>query len=270
MGDVVNAIILGVVQGLSEFLPISSTGHLILMREALSFRGVNELAFDAVLHLATALAVVVYFSHDIFRLFHVFLRMIGRQIVDEKDKVLLTALLVATVPGVVAGLMLEDLMETVFRSPLLVALVLVAGSGLFAYAEFVHSTTERKSFSVKSGFHIGLFQVLALVPGMSRSGATIAGGLVVGLTRTEATRFAFLMAVPIMLGAGGKKLFEIISAPGDVAYQALLAGAVTAFFVGLLAIHFMILFVRNHTLWPFIWYRIALAMVVLGFVFLGS
>jgi undecaprenyl-diphosphatase len=264
MGEIITAIILGLVQGTTEFLPISSSGHLILMREALHATSANALAFDAVLQLATALAIILYFHRELWRLFQVFLRMVGRLPVEQKDRNMVLALMVGTIPAIVAGLLLESAMETFFRSPLLVAFVLVAGSGLFAFAEYRNSffTTPVRSLSIKSGLIIGCFQALALIPGMSRSGATISGGLILGLSRFDATRFSFLLAVPIIVGSGLKKFLELALHESVASLTPMFIGAVVAFVVGLLAIHFMLIFVRNHTLWPFIWYRITLALVV--------
>jgi undecaprenyl-diphosphatase len=239
------------------------------MREALRETAQNALAYDAVLQLATGLAIVVYFFPDLSRLFTVFLRMVGGMATEANDKALVIAVMVGTIPALILGIFLEELMETAFRSPLLVAFVLVAGSCLLAYAEF-HSGMRANeniqkgdiSISPKRGLLIGCFQALALIPGMSRSGATIAGGLILGLTRYEATRFSFLLAVPIILGSGGKKLLELLANESLVALTPMLIGAGTAFMVGLIAIHFMLIFVRTHSLWPFIWYRIALALVV--------
>jgi undecaprenyl-diphosphatase len=267
--DLFSAIILGIVQGITEFLPVSSTGHLILAREFLGVTGTNALAFDAVLHLATALAVVVYFWKDIWMLLQTLLRMLGKLPVNSKDSTLLTALVVGTLPAVVLGLLLENLMESTFRNPLLVAGVLVAGSVFFMFAEYIYERKPRsREMSTGRGFKIGLFQTLALIPGFSRSGASLAGGMILGLTRSEAARFAFLLAVPVMLGAGGKKAVELMAASDVSVGLSVVAGAFVAFVIGLFAIHFMISFVRRHTLWPFIWYRIILAgFVVLVVVF---
>ena len=257
------AISLGVVQGLTEFLPVSSSGHLILARSLFGVEGGYALAFDAILHLATAAAVIVYFYKDIWMLMQTALRKLGRLPVNERDLTLLYALLAGTVPAVILGLSLESLMESVFRSPLLVAGVLVAGSCLFIYAEWHYTRSHQDNvMNVKRGVKIGLFQSLALIPGMSRSGASIAGGMILGLSRSEAARFAFLLAVPLMLGAGAKKLLELITTEGSVAWTAVLVGAAVAFVTGLAAIHFMLSFVRRHTLWPFIWYRFILAGLV--------
>ena len=262
--DFLTASILGFVQGITEFLPVSSTGHLILTRSLFSASDSHALAFDAMLHLATAAAVIVYFWRDLWALVQTFLRYAGRMPVDKRDLALIVALVVGTIPAAIAGVLLESTMDTLFRSPLLVAVVLVLGSVLFGFAEYQYSRTKRiREVTVWTGLYIGLFQVLALIPGMSRSGSTISGGMLLGLTRAAATRFAFLLAVPVILGAGFKKLLELMSQEGDVSWGAISVGAVIAFVVGLAAIHFMIGFLKKHTLWPFVWYRIALATVVI-------
>lgn len=262
------AILLGLVQGITEFLPISSSGHLILMRDLLGIEAGGALAFDAVLQLATVLAVVLYFRKDLWLLVQTALRKLGKLPVNNKDLTLLYAILIGTIPAVIAGLLLESTMETLFRSPLLVAGVLVAGSILFIYAEWVYyNSTPTNEMTVKKGFQIGLFQTLALIPGMSRSGASIAGGMLLGLSRGEAARFSFLLAIPVLLGAGAKKLIDLIKVGSTVEWVALGVGSVVAFATGLLAIHFLLSFVRKHTLWPFIWYRLLLAAFV-AYIFL--
>lgn len=266
----IEAVVLGIVQGLTEFLPVSSTGHLILARTLFGVEGSYDLAFDAMLHLATATAVVVYFKKDIWLLTQALLRKLGRLPVNSKDEILLYSLLVGTIPAVILGLTLESLMESVFRSPLLVAGVLVAGSVFFMYAEWMYQNTPRRNeMNIKNGFKIGLFQSLALIPGMSRSGATIAGGMLLGLSRSEAARFAFLLAIPVIFGAGVKKLLELIGSDLFVDWFAIGVGTTVSFITGLLAIHFMLAFVRNHTLWPFIWYRIILACFVVFVMMFG-
>ena len=260
---------LGLLQGFTEFLPVSSTGHLVLIRALFGIEDSNALAFDAMLHLATALAVIVYFRRDLWEIAQAALRKLGRLPVNEKDERLLYALLIGTVPAVILGLSLESLMATLFRSPLLVAGVLVAGSFLFMYAEWRYLTTPRDNeLTMRRGLIIGLFQSLALIPGMSRSGATIVGGMLLGLSRSEAARFAFLLAVPVITGAGMKKFLELLTSDSAIAWGSVALGAFVAFVSGLIAIHFMISFVRRHTLWPFIWYRLTLAaFVVFVYVF---
>ncbi len=264
------SVILGFVQGITEFLPISSTGHLILTRTLFGINDAQGLAFDAVLQLASVIAIFVYFFPDVVALAQTALRKLGRLPVNAREETLLFALCVATIPAIIVGLLLESYIASVFRSPLLVAFVLVAGSVFFIYTEYVYQNSPRLNvMSIQNGFKIGLFQVLALIPGMSRSGATICGGMLLGLSRVEAARFSFLLAIPIIAGAGLKKLLELIVSNEPIAWVPLLIGSVVSFITSLFAIHFLLQFVRSHTLWPFIWYRIILASFVLFVFFLG-
>ena len=268
--DIFSGILLGIVQGLTEFLPVSSSGHLVLMHSLLDVDGSLSLAFDAVLHFATALAVIVYFFDDIYRLTQTFLRKLGRLPVNEEDLTLVKAIAIGTVPAVILGLLLESYMETLFRNPFLVAGVLVLGSFFFMFAEYRYQNCfHEKGITIEKGLKIGLFQCLALIPGFSRSGATIAGGMLLGLSRSDAAKFSFLLALPVILGGGCKKLLELISADMVVPWTPIIIGSAIAFVVGLAAIHFMLAFVRNHSLWPFIWYRIGLACFVVFVLFFG-
>lgn len=267
--NIIDASVLGLVQGLTEFLPVSSTGHLILTRTLFGIDNAHGLAFDAVLQLASVAAVFVYFFSDVLMLTQTLLRKLGRLPVNPKDETLLYALLIGTIPAFIAGVLLESYMGSLFRSPLLVAMVLILGSIFFMYAEYSYQTKPRTNeMTIKTGLKIGLFQTLALVPGMSRSGATIAGGMLLGLTRSEAARFAFLLSIPIITGAGLKKLLELIVSDEVILWTPLAVGCVVSFVTSLIAIHFLLAFVRSHTLWPFIWYRIILACFVLFIFFL--
>jgi undecaprenyl-diphosphatase len=265
------AIILGFIQGLTEFLPVSSSGHLILLNDLLGVVDGGSLAFDAILHLATASAVLIYFRKDFWVLLQVILRKLGRLPVQNRDLILAYALLAGTVPAVILGVLAEDIIATVFRNPLLVAGSMITGSLLFVYAEWrYYNHTPTNDMTLKKGIQIGLFQCLAFVPGFSRSGATICGGMLLGLSRSEAARFGFLLAVPLLMGAGAKKLLDLIAMGGDgVNWLPIMLGAGVAFGVGLLAIHFMLAFVRRYSLWPFVWYRITLALLVIYIFTLG-
>ncbi len=268
--DILASIILGFVQGITEFLPVSSTGHLVLLHIVLGVEDVSSLAFDAILHLATALAVIVYFFDELFMLLQAVLRTLGRLPVNEKDILIVKALLVGTIPAVVAGFFLESYMDLLFRNPIIVAIILIMGSLLFMYAEYVYDNNfHTGTIDTGTGFKIGLFQMLALIPGMSRSGVTISGGMILGLNRSEATRFSFLLALPVILGAGAKKMLELLSSSTEVAWVPVGIGAGVSFLVGLCAIHFMVTYIKNHSLWPFIWYRITLACFVLFVAFFG-
>ncbi len=289
--DFITAIILGAVQGLTEFIPVSSSGHLIIARELLGENNLNGLSFDAVLQLATSLSVVVYFRKDIFKMFLTFLKILSRHVFlgarinhwydfaqsrlpgsevsqkdmistnFQKDETLFWAVVVGTIPAVIFGLLLESKMETIFRNVNLVALTLILGSILFWVAQKV--SKENRILSLGRGVAIGFFQCLALVPGISRSGATISGGLIMGLTKEEAIRFSFLLSIPILLGTGLKKLFEVRQEvfTSDLG-SALLVGSIVAFVTGLFAINFLIKYLKNHNLNLFILYRIGLSIAI--------
>ncbi len=268
--DILSASFLGFVQGITEFIPVSSSGHLVLAHVLLGVEEINSLAFDAVLQLATALAVIVYFFDELYALVQTVFRALGRLPVNPKDLLIVKALAIGTVPAVILGVLLESYMESIFRNPILVAGTLVVGSFIFMYAEYVYDNNfHTGEIDTKTGFKIGLFQSLALIPGFSRSGMTIAGGMLMGLTRSDAARFSFLLALPVILGSGMKKLLELITSSTTVEWAPIGIGAGVAFVVGLCAIHFMITFIKNHSLWPFIWYRITLACFVLFVAFFG-
>ena len=263
--------ILGLVEGITEFLPISSSGHLIVARELLGATGGNSLAIDAVLQCGTILAVVVYFFKDLLNLAYTALRRVMGRPVRAEDERLLIALIIGTVPAVILGLFLEKTMDTVFRNTHLVAYALILGSLVFLCAEYISKQNRMHQGVEKVGiikaFVIGLFQTVALVPGMSRSGMTISGGLFLGLSREAAARFGFLLSVPVIAGAGAKKLLEL-KGTGELAVLGapLLLGALVAFVSGLLAIHFLLKFLRTHPLYVFAVYRILLALLILVFL----
>jgi undecaprenyl-diphosphatase len=263
-----DALLLGLLQGLTEFLPISSSGHLILLRELLGLQSEFGLAIDATLHFATAFAVLLYFRKDIYELVIAFTHTVQRKFVETETKILMYAIIVGTVPAVFLGLTLESSIETLFRSAELVAWVLIAGSVLFMIAEYVTKRFEApKALTIKKGLYIGFFQALALIPGLSRSGATISGGMLLGLTRERSARFAFLLSFPIIIGAGSKKLIDLGGAGlVESEWLAIGFGALIAFLSGLLCIHYLLKFLKNHTLYVFVIYRIALASTILLFM----
>ncbi len=262
--------ILGAVQGLTEFIPVSSTGHLILTRAALHIPDAHGLAIDAVLQLATALAVIIYFWKDIHVLLRSLLQEISRR-GPTPERGLLLALLIGTIPAVILGLLFEKTMETVFRSATLVASATILGAGVFVAAEYalkkINANLPVSAVGWKKGLAIGLFQSLALIPGMSRSGMTISGGLFLGLSREAAARFGFLLSVPIIAGSGVKKLLELFQdGTLSVIGSPLLLGGLVAFITGLFAIHALLLYVRTHSLYAFAAYRVLLAGVILYFL----
>ncbi len=260
----VHSIVLGIIQGLTEFIPISSSGHLIIAREFLGITSIDGLAYDAVLQLATALAVVMYFHKDIKRMLLAALGLFTKKEISIADEVLVKALVVGTAPAIVAGLILEKYIETVFRNTWLVAVALMFGSLLIYMAEYVsRKQSYEESLTPIKGFVIGLFQCLALVPGMSRSGSTISGGLFSGLSREMAARFSFLLSIPILVGSGGKKLVDVVMDGADFDLLNLFVGSITSFLVGLVSIYFLMNFLKKNSMMVFVWYRIVVAIVLL-------
>jgi undecaprenyl-diphosphatase len=258
------AIILGFVEGATEFIPISSSGHLIIARKLLGVYS-GGLSFDAVLQLATSCALLVYFWKDILRIIKTAWNFVLRKPIEKTEKILLTTIIIGTIPAVIFGLLLEKEMDTIFRNVHLVALTLILGSLLFWFAHKVGK--KDKILSVGRGIAVGFFQCLALIPGVSRSGATISGGLIAGLSQEEATRFSFLLSIPILFGAGLKKLFEVRHEIFSTGYgSSLFLGSLVAFVTGLIAINFLIKYLKTHNLNLFIWYRIVLAVIILAFL----
>ena len=265
MLEFIEAILLGIVQGLTEFLPVSSSGHLLLGQY---FLGLDQsrfgLSFDVALHLGTLVAVVSFFWSDLIRMVLALLDSIRSKDISNPDGRLAYLVLASTVPAGLIGYFLEDFFETAVRSPWVVVFNLVLVGVLFIVGEAVGRHTRRASkLTFIEAVGIGLAQAAALVPGVSRSGATITLGLFLGLRREEAARFSFLMSVPIIAGAGTLQLGEVV-VQGMGAYDMLLFGAgfVSSAFVGYLAIRFFIRYVADHSLRAFAYYRFGLAAVV--------
>jgi undecaprenyl-diphosphatase len=263
--ELIQAIFLGIVQGLTEFLPVSSSGHLLL---AQYFLGVDQerfgLAFDASIHTGTVLAVIWFFRRDLLRMSQALLSSLGGLDLAEPDQRMAYLVLAATVPAGIVGFLFEDFFATVVRSPWIVAFNLVLVGALFIVAEATGRKSQRASkMTFLGALGIGLAQTAALVPGVSRSGATITMGLFLGLRREEAARFSFLMSVPITSAAAALSLAEVLSEGMD-AHEAwlFLAGSVSSAVVGYLAIRFLLIFLARHSLRVFAYYRFALAAVV--------
>jgi undecaprenyl-diphosphatase len=264
--EFLEAVLLGVVQGLTEFLPVSSSGHLLLGQY---FLGLDQdrfgLPFDVALHLGTLVAVVAFFWRDLLRMARAFARSLspGERNLADPDQWLAYLILASTVPAGLIGFFLEGFFETAVRSPWVVVFNLVLIGVLFIVGEAVGAKTRRADkLRFVEAVGIGLAQAAALVPGVSRSGATITLGLFLGLRREEAARFSFLMSVPIIAGAGTLQLAEV-AAQGMDRSQALMfaAGFVSSAVVGYLTIRFFLRFVVHHSLRAFAYYRFALAAV---------
>jgi undecaprenyl-diphosphatase len=266
--QLVQAIVLGIVQGLTEFLPVSSSGHLIVVPYLLGWHDpfIDSLAFSVMLHIATLLALLVYFREDWLRLIPAGLATIrDRSFGDDPDRRLAWLLVVATIPAVIAGVALNDPIENAFREARLVAVTLVIGAAILFLADRLGSKTRTvDSISFPLAVGIGAAQALALVPGVSRSGISISAGLFAGLDRESAARFAFLMATPITAGAGLWELRKVLvgEAGVDLPMVPLLAGMLAALLAGLLAIAVLLRYLRTHGLGVFVVYRLAFAALV--------
>jgi undecaprenyl-diphosphatase len=256
------AIVLGVVQGLGEFLPISSSGHLVVVPWLLGWPE-HGLSFDVALHVGTLAAVLYAFFDDWRRLIVSGIRstLAGRPFADA-DSRLLWLLAMASVPGAVAGVLLEDRAESAFRSPALVAAAMaLMGLVLFAADRAARGTADARGVTVRDALLIGAAQALAIIPGVSRSGATISMALFLGYRREEAARFSFLLATPIVVGAAALKA-RYLFAPGQTTQ--VLAGMVTAAIFGFASIRFLLAYVRTRDYRPFVYYRLLFAALVAG------
>ena len=257
------AIVLGLVQGLTEFLPVSSSGHLVLVPALLRWPAPG-LAFTVAVHVGTLLAVLIYYRRDwtaiVVRTFQ-WLSTRSRPIPDEVR--LLAALIIGTIPGAIVGLTLESSVERMFNSVALVGAALVGTAVVLLIAETLQRSRGREGLvSWWQALVIGCAQALAVIPGLSRSGMTIAAGLLCGLPRDWAARYAFLLSVPIILGAGAKEAGELLSAHLPAREWAVLGvGAAVSAASGLLAIYVVVRAVHSKKLRWFAVYCIAAAMV---------
>lgn len=264
--DLFYAAILGAIQGLTEFLPVSSTAYLILAEK---FWGLSPerfgLSFDASLHLGTLLSLLIFFWRDIAIIIKNFLIVLQKRSIKTQEQQLPIILFVATIPGAIFGILLENKIETSFRSPALIALTLILFSFVLLYVDRAGRKIRHLSqLTFPDGILIGLAQAVALIPGVSRSGITLAMGIWRGFTREAAIRFTFLLSIPIILGAGGKQFLTAI-ARGQLVneWQFFLTGIIFSFIAGLLTIRFLLKYLQNHSLMVFIVYRILLGILIL-------
>ncbi|MEW6475635.1 MAG: undecaprenyl-diphosphate phosphatase [Actinomycetota bacterium] len=239
-------IILGIVQGLTEFLPISSSGHLVLVPRMLGWDE-PELGLTVMLHLGTLVALLIYFRNDIIGLT---LGVLGRGPDPAAARRITRFLIVGTIPAVIAGLALGGFFEDAFHRPYESSIELVFTGLILIGTERFGERANRRELDDPRAFGIGAAQALAILPGLSRSGATIGAGLLAGLSREEATRFSFLLSIPAIAGAA-----VLDAAEGElVVTGASIAGTLAAGIVGFLSIHYLLRFVRTHSLTVFCWY----------------
>jgi undecaprenyl-diphosphatase len=269
------SLLLGVIQGLTEFLPISSTAHLVL---APTFFGFAEPphAFDVALHIGTLVAVLIYFRADWARLLQGGFRLLlERRVGDDVNRQMALLVILGCIPAGLAGLLVHDEVEKLAKpqvnpiSYLVIAAAMIGVGLLMAWVDRnSRKTRTTKNLSIGEAVFIGIAQAIALIPGVSRSGATITAGLTVGLTREAAARFSFLLSAPITFVAaawGGKQLLSG-SVPGaqSIPASAFITGIVASALVGWLCIHFLLEFLKKRSLWIFVFYRIVLGLFLIG------
>ncbi|MCZ6765528.1 MAG: undecaprenyl-diphosphatase UppP [bacterium] len=264
--DFLRAIILGVVQALTEFLPVSSSAHLILFREWLGFDSVDGLTFDVALHVGTLLAIVTYFRREMRGLVRGAGRLVTRPgIRNDVNQRLVVFIVAATIPAALAGFFLDDWIEAQVRSLAVIVVTLIVGGILFIIADrYAKPLRKLDGLSFTGAMLIGVAQSIALIPGVSRSGITIVAGMSQKLGRVEAARFSFLLSVPILIGAGLKKGIDVSSNALSGGELGLLAvGVLTSAVAGWIVIRFLLRFLQSHGLALFAYYRFVLAVVIL-------
>lgn len=253
---ILEVVFLSVIQGVTEFLPISSSAHLFLTPWIFNFPDPG-LAFDAAIHIGTALALLIFFWKDFYELF------------KKRDKLLLY-ILIASIPAAIAGFFGDKIIEEYFHNGSTAPLIVGIGLMVFAVLMYFIDKTAKLNKDLghigkKKALFIGLAQVLALIPGTSRSGITITAGEYLGLDRESAARFSFLLATPISLGAGLYKMLQIVQDPpsGSSIWLAIL-GIIVSFVVGLVVIKWLLDYLKKHTLYVFVLYRVALGATVVA------
>ena len=250
------SIILGIVQGISEFLPISSSGHLVLVPYLLGWHipPKETFVFDVLVQVATLLAVFTFFYKDIFQIVRAFLKgIIDRKPFEDEYSRLGWYIILATIPAGVIGLLFKDSIEAVFNSPRTTAMALIFTGLLLTFGELINKDKLHKThISVLDALWMGLFQVLAIIPGSSRSGATITGGLTRKIKRREAARFSFLMSIPVMLAAGLLAFLDLIKMPEfSNQISVYLAGFLTSAIVGYFSIKWLLAYLTKKSMFIF-------------------
>ena len=269
--EILKVIVLGIVEGITEWLPISSTGHLIIVNEFLKLKAGDAFVemFNVVIQLGAILAVIVlYFK----RLWPIDKKKDSKGLEWNLDKLILWAkILVACVPAGIIGILFDDKIDEIFYNPYVVSVTLIIYGVAFILIEIRNRNkefkiTDVKAMTFKTALIIGLFQVLALIPGTSRSGATIVGAMLIGTSRTAAAEFTFFLAIPVMAGASLVKILKFVSDGTGFTQNELymlLIGMLVAYLVSMLVIKFLMSYIRKHDFKPFGVYRIILGIAVL-------
>jgi len=264
--DLIQILVLAIVQGITEFLPISSSAHLILVPKLLGWQD-QGLAFDVAVHLGTLLAVVIYMRGEIRPLFADWVKSIVTRS-HSGDSRLAWGIIVGTIPAGLAGILLKDYVEVHLRSPLVIATTTILfGLLLWWYDRSRKLEKNEHQLGIGGFLIIGFAQALALIPGTSRSGITITAALALGLTRSAAARTSFLLSIPIILAAGGLKTTDLLRQAAPVDWAAITIGTIVSFASAYFCIHFFLKLLEKISMLPFVIYRLVLG-VFLFLVFL--
>jgi len=268
------SIILGIIQGLTEFLPISSSAHLVLVPYLFGWEipADQVFVFDVLVQMGTLLAVIVYFWKDLVSiLVAVFQGLVQRHPFATQEARLGWYLVLATIPAGLAGLALKDLVEQAFNSPTATAFFLLVTSALLILAEIIGKRSRNiSSMNWKDALWIGVSQIISIFPGISRSGSTITGGMLRNFERSAAARFSFLMSIPIMLAAGGSAAVDLLKVPSLGQFLPLvLVGMLAALVVGYLSIHWLLRFLTHRPLIVFAIYCAVLSIIILIFSYVA-
>lgn len=264
------AVILGIIQGLTEFLPISSSAHLLIFSQIFGWADPGA-AFTAVTQIGTETAVVIYFWHDIWRILKAWFGQFGHpETRGDPDVRMGWLVILGSIPIGILGFVFSDQVETVARNLYLVSFTLIVFGIVLGIADRTARTIKQlDDLTWRDGIIYGLCQALALIPGVSRSGATISGGLFLGYTREAATRYAFLLAIPSVMAAGFYQALDIGSDPA-VAWGPTILATIIAFCVGFAVIAWLLRYISTRSYLPFVIYRIVLGLVVLGMLGTGA
>lgn len=262
--------ILGFIRSLTESFPVSPAGHLAIIRKLITIDEVQVLVLSTTFYLTASLALVFYFRFEIWTLIQALIRKLGRLPTNQNELTTFYALALSSVPGVIAVIFIQDFLLNLLSVDLL-AIVIFCLAIFYMYTEwkyFLRPT--REVLSAKKGFLIGLFQLFAFIPGSSRLGVTLAGGMLLGLNRLEATKFSFLLAIPLFLTMGFKNLFTLFSVDTTILWWSIIISAVINFITVFVATHCFLLLIRRYSLWPFIWYNLILTFLVVYLTFFVS
>lgn len=260
--DLIQVVILAIVQGLTEFLPVSSSAHLLLVPVFTDWDD-QGLAFDVALHIGSLAAVIIYFRSEIARMWFAWVDSIRHRRLDQDGK-LAWAVILGTIPVGLAGLLFNDIISNALRSPVVVAAGLIGFGILLGIADWRHRGGKTEyQMSKMDIFWIAMAQALALIPGTSRSGITITAALFLGLSREAAARFSFLLSIPVIALAGGYETLGLMQADTDVDWLAITIGAIIAGISAYLCIHYFLVFIRKVGMQPFVAYRIVLGLLLL-------